>query len=610
LVNPDHPLPNRQRILLCGIVVFLLTFLFYSPILRYGYVNWDDGLLITNNPTIQKLDGPHVVNLFTTFECGSYTPLSRLSLAIDWRIWNADPRGIHFTSLILHSLNAALVFILALLIFRRVSGATSSHGTGILLTAAAGALVFAIHPLKVESVAWASERRDVLCGFFALLSTITYLKYASQSDEPGERRRYLFPLTYLLFLASLLSKAMSVGLPLVFLFIDYFPLRRFQGKSNPARRTLHLFVEKTPFLFTSLIIGCATLFQFQERETAIDLEVMGWEDRLSQSFVTTILYVSKFLVPLSLNPLYKKHHSFGFDQPQVLFCLGLVLLGLLVCGWLFFKRHTAAPAVAGSSFLVLILPFVGLTQTGYQLIADRYTYLATLPLGILIVGCAWRFTPSWRRLFVPILAAWMVWIAWTTFRQIPIWRDSVTLWSHSVNLDDRNPIAWMNLGTAHLDSGNLSEARRCLEKTLELAPHSANTHFNLGLLATKEGDPDTAKIHYVNSLKWKPSDPDTLLAIGNLYLIEGVPLEARRMFFHAACVASAPKIWTHLGAALLQSGEERLGYKYLLRSVETGQREAVLIWSDLLRANGREKEANQLINHFKVNTAPTHHPSP
>lgn len=485
-----------RRVFLLGMGVWSLTFAVFYGCLDNDFVNWDDAVVVFNNPSLQHFDLPSVLNLFSSFDWGSYVPLSRLSLMLDYAMWGNNPFGFHLTNLVLHAWNAALVFAIARWLMKEAAGSDLPVKKSLDLAAVIAALLYALHPLRVESVAWASERRDVLAGFFVLLTVLAYLG-AVGSRTIHNRRAPLRRLAIGLFFCSLLSKANAVGLPLVLLFLDVHPLNRLRrGDPRPTRETIFRLVrEKWLMLAGSLMAGVLAVYGQQHLGALASAQVLDWKTRLAISMIASARYLSKIIFPVHLSPYDYIHSDYFLSDPEI----WIGLLGTTGLTVLFYRARHRGPAAWWSwlAYLVLIGPFLGILQVGHAVTADRYTYLAAIPLSIGIGALflwLWNRTASPTRLhqgrlkfaLIGRACGWLaapailIALALGTTRQILIWRNSESLWTHAVTVDPGNPFAWRSLaGALHLANKH-EPALRCAQEAVHLLPEHAEHWHDLG----------------------------------------------------------------------------------------------------------------------------------
>lgn len=451
-------------------LVGLITALAFLRSLENGFVDWDDEVNFMRNLNFRGLGWAQLKWMFTDIY-GHYMPLTWLTLGFDYVIWGLNPVGYHLTSLLFHALNASLFFFVLLALLRRAS--PDAPEIPLRWAAAAGALLFSLHPLRVESVAWATERRDVVSGMFFLLSILAYLrggwKWVSISAA--------------LFAGSLLSKAMGMGLPLVLLAIDLYPLRR--------KLTREVWLEKVPFLL--LMIGSIALTRLGQShaEALYTSAQYGLKDMLLQPGFRLCFYVGKTVWPLDLSPLYLYRASAA--DFKFISC-GLLALGTTAL--LVWKRREWPWALgAGWSYAVLVGPVIGLIQAGPHFAADRYTYLACLPFAVLGAAAVLR----WRGHAVAgVLVAILAGLTW---RQTAVWKDSITLWDHAIAIDHRLHIGYNNRGLERKARGDAAGAMADYDRALQINPRYKEAWYNRGVEKVARKDYDGAIADYSQAIK-------------------------------------------------------------------------------------------------------------
>ena len=547
------------------IAVAVLAFLAFTPCLRADFVNWDDDVNITQNPWYRGLSSEHLKWMFTTFQMGHYQPLTWMTLGLDYMLWGMNPAGYHLTSLLLHAANAALAYLVFLGILRR----TRAEGPDALRWAvAAGALFYAIHPLRVESVAWVTERRDVLCGFFLLLSILAYLRMERTQREGGGWGAWL-ALSCAAFAASLLSKALGIMLPFALLVLDIFPLGRF--RSGARARVL---LEKAPFLVLAVADGVVMLLSMSHIDAVRPAGGYAPGDRLLQAAYGLWFYAWKSAVPAGLSPLYALADQASLWRAEY---IGPLLgAGAITATLVALRRKWPAGLAAWTAYAVLLFPVLGFFVSGYQRAADRYSYLSCLPLSLLAAAGAARLAPHGRLGGIGIgsgLAALGV----LTFLQTGIWKDSFTLWDHVLRSEQRADLPYVNRGSARRDRGDLDGALADYAQALRVNPRSADALNNRGQIRQQRGDLAGALADYdqalsINpkmaegfnnraslktltkdwegalsdsneALKLNPAVPETWAIRGNARLARGDP-EGAISDFETALRLAAPA-WTH-----------------------------------------------------------------
>jgi tetratricopeptide (TPR) repeat protein len=475
----------------------LLTAATFVPSLRGAFLNFDDDVNFLTNPRYRGL-APENLRWMFTDHFGHYMPLTWLTLGLDYVLWGMNPFGYHLSSVLLHSINAALCFAL---MGRLLDRALPEHPPRARhAMALAGALFFSLHPLRVESVAWITERRDVLSGLFFLLSLLAYLK-----STDGPSRRLWIGASLAAFAASLLCKAMGMTLPFVLLILDAWPLRRFERE-----RPRTVLIEKAPF-FALLLAGAALSAWAQTSAQAVysyreyPLAQIAGQPGFRVSF-----YVLKTLLPIGLSPLYFYRPVMGAGQ-----VVGwAAVLGLSVLLW---RRRRDAPAAAAAwaAYLVLIGPVSGFAQAGPHAVADRYSYLACLPFaGLFAAAPAFPSSPAARRAAGALAAVALALLAGLTVRQCGYWHDSVALWDRAISIEPDVYFSLHNRGTARLAIQDSTGALADFDRAITLNPRYPNPWYNRGTLRAALGDQTGAVEDYTASLQLDPNQANVLSARG------------------------------------------------------------------------------------------------
>lgn len=452
------------------------TFLLFLPVLSNGFVNWDDPFVFQHNP---QLGAPGAMRwAFTTTLMGHYQPLS-------WLVWSAvtswlglNAWAFHLLSLIGHLLNSALVYMVC----RRLALYAGIEHRPSRLAAVIAALLFAVHPIQVEAVAWASAFPYVLSLGLVLVAFLAYLTAAAR--EHGGTGRVWFGFSIAAYAASLLARANAVGFPIVLLAVDVFPLQRMRAPRATVRRLL---VEKLPFFVLAI---AAVAAESRAREVAT-LQEVGVGARLTMAAASPFMYVGRIFLPLGLSPLDPLPIEPTFRWTTLV--LGATaMVAATAVAWKARRRWPAVPVV-WIAYLMLLAPVLGLAPSGLQATADRYMYFPGVIVAVAVALVIARVRDVSRRTVVLgiafILAAVL---AVTTRQQIAWWRDSIALWSRAVDLDQQNDIATYNLAIALADAGREDEAIAQYERTLKLVPEHEDARHNLRLIraarAEREGD--------------------------------------------------------------------------------------------------------------------------
>ena len=486
---------RRPESWLIPLLIALATFLAFSPSLKNGFVDWDDDVNFLNNPFYRGLGAEQLRWMFTAFHSGHYLPLTWLTLSVDYVVWGMNPTGYHLTSLLLHVGSAIVVYFIAM---RLLAVAVPPHGNeiaGIRLGGAFAALLFAIHPLRVESVAWVTERRDVLSALFYLLTIFAYLRY----QDAGRRRWYLTALGF--FAAALLSKSMAVTLPVVLLVIDACPLKR------------RAWADKLPFFLLSLAASVVAFVAVRVTE-ALSSTALGPLERTAISVYALAFYLWKMALPVNLSPLYELPEQ--IDVAAWPFLLSAAMVLAITGALLAFRHRTRAWLAVWTAYIVILLPVVGIIHNGPQIAADRYTYLASV--GWAILGGAglrlgWR---AWRDralawpaalLIAGLAGAIITGLGVLTSRQAGVWHDSVKLWTHALSVRPSS-FGHSNLGAELLTQGKLDEAIEHHRKAVQIRPSLPTAHYNLGVALDRQGTFAEAVEEYREALRLSLSEPE------------------------------------------------------------------------------------------------------
>jgi protein O-mannosyl-transferase len=543
LNNLPHPNPaveacgkggrGKQRVFIC-LLLALATVAVYWPVARHGFINFDDADYVSGNPRVQAgLTMAGVRWAFTSIYASNWHPVTWLSHMLDCQLYGVKPAGHHITNLLFHVANSLLLFGL----LQRLTGAP--------WRSAFVAALFALHPLHVESVAWVSERKDVLSAFFFMLTLLAYVRYAekagvrSQNAEPSptenatRNTQHALPfylLSVCFFALGLMSKPMLVTLPFVLLLLDWWPLQRFQlNTKNSTLRTLsplRLVVEKLPF-FALSALSCVVTFLVQRACGAMTpLAKTHFELRLANALVAYAQYLSKTLWPSKLAIFYP-YRPLSLDSWQVVGA-ALLLLAVTAAVVLAWKKQPYLP-VGWFWFLGTLVPVIGLVQVGKQSLADRYTYLPHIGLFVMFAwGASAAITRwKWPRL-LPLAAAGLTLVACglVASRQVAYWRTTKTLFQHAVDVTTGNFVAHTVIGDALTEEGKLPEALEQCRLALQIWPNYPEAHNTRGNIYARQEKYDEAIADYRAALTSDPSFPDPHNGLGNVLVKTGAFAEA------------------------------------------------------------------------------------
>ncbi|MGC4121847.1 MAG: tetratricopeptide repeat protein [Myxococcales bacterium] len=464
----------------------------FARSLANGFVNWDDQVYILDNAHIRTLSWQTLHWAFTGDYASYWAPAVWLSFALDHAVWGLDPLGYHLTNVVLHAMNAALVCLLGtnLLAARRSAGRPWEPRREDLAGGVLAALLFGLHPLRVESVTWVTERKDVLAGLFALTSILAYLRWVN-------RRRCgagsgPVPVGSLVALAlAVCAKPLSVVVLPLLLLLDWHPLGR-----DSTDRLARFALEKVPHALVCL--GAGLLF-LRAQQTAMPTPATP-QTRLYTACKVLVDYVWMQLWPADLVPLYPRRPDIPWDSPPHLLAMGILLAVAVLVTWSA-RRDRVLLAVA-LWHLISLAPVLGLLQVGPQEKADRYTYLASIGLALLVAGACvalWRRWPKAgaRTALAGATGAVLLVLAGLTVRQIGIWKDGVTLWTRQLEVSPALGHAWELRGKAHAAKGELALAADDLSQAIAIAEskHYARTwelYWARGIVLSQAGRFDEA----------------------------------------------------------------------------------------------------------------------
>lgn len=582
---------------LAPLAVTAITVGAFLPALQNGFVDWDDRETLLENPHYRGLGWPQLVWAFTTFHKGHYQPLSWVSFSLDYFLWGMNPLGYHLTSLLLHSANAVFFYFIAIRLLV-LALPRAFIPADVLLKVAAGfaALIFAVHPLRVESVAWATERRDVLSGLFLLSAVLCYLRY-TVVPEPGSGRWMWMGGALILYLFSLLSKAIGITLPFILLVLDVYPLRRLEGRPGKwfAGSARKVWWEKVPFFLLAVSFGIIALMAQREAGALMPLERHSFSQRVAQALYGIVFYLRKTLFPFGLSPLYEVKDVSLLDWPFLL--SGLATLAVTIC-LLYFRQRWPAGLASWIYYGLVLAPVLGVAQSGAQLVADRYTYLSCLGWAVLAgagLFYCWQALDSRTRHWSPVPAVVLVaGLAVLTWKQVRVWHGTETLWRYTIGVIPDSGFAHYNLATALVGKGEVDEAMEHYHRVLRIDPTYALAHYSLGNALAGKGSWNEAIDHYRRALD---SDPGYAEAHNNLGIALARQGKLEEAIFHfRAALRLRPwdaKVHVNLANVLAMRGvsEEAIDHyrKALVEEPEFAEAHEEL--ARLLARKGRREEA-------------------
>ena len=561
----------------------LVTAVVFAPVLRAGFVDWDDPINFLENPYYRGLGWRQLRWMLTANVMGHWIPVTWLTLGADFAVWGMNPFGYHLTNLLLHSASAALFYFVS----QRLLGlAMPAASPGILsLGAAVASLYFAVHPLRVESVAWITERRDLTSGLFFLLTILAYLK--AHERPPAVRAGFRLAALGAAALA-LASKSIVMGLPLVLLILDAYPLGRLGPRVRDwsSAQAWPVWREKIPFAL--LAVGTAAAAYLVQRSTGY-LTPADPSGRIGVVAYNVWFHIWKTVAPLNLGPIYELPPRVNpLELPYLLSAAGGLAITAAV--WLLRRRWPAGLAI-WAFYLVMLAPVTGIVHTGNHLGADRNTYVPCMGFALLVGALAVTVVLAWRRgvlrapivaMALGVVAIWIGGLALTARVQSFVWHDSETLWRYAIEVDPGCAICHHNLGTSLGRRGAWAEAQALLERAIVLRPDASefrgtygilliqmgrrpeglaqlryrldhnprdvNTRVNLGIALIEDGRPGEAIAEIGQALRVKPDSVTALNALGRALLANGRAEPARAAFERALTINAADPV-AHLGLA-------------------------------------------------------------
>ncbi|MGO8765368.1 MAG: tetratricopeptide repeat protein [Limisphaerales bacterium] len=520
---------RKRPATLVSVGLVLITFLLYLPMLRHDFINYDDpDYLLGNSHVNHGLTWSGIVWAFQSSASANWHPLTWISHMLDCQFFGLHPAGHHLVNLLFHIANTLLLFLLL------------KNLTGAVWRSAFVAALFAWHPLHVESVAWASERKDVLSAFFWMLTLLAYARFVKLSAIQPSKSRIFYALALLAFACGLMSKPMVVTLPFVLLLLDFWPLKRLEIQNSKfiIQNAFKLLLEKIPFLALT-IASCLVTMRVQNG-ARWSSAALGLPFRLENAAMSYVRYISKIFWPTDLALIYPYPHSWPLAA-VIAVVMVLALLSLI-----FVAQANRFPylAVGWFWFLGALVPAIGLVQVGVQSMADRYSYLPSIGIFILAAWGANDLFNRWpeQKKFLPI-AACVALIACLglTELQLGYWQNSYTIFLHAVEVTDGNyaaddclgktldnigetnaavqyyteavriepdyPMAQFDLGMLDVELGNMADASNRLAAAARLDPHNPVMQFDFGVFLAQHHAPAEAAVHFKAALAAQPDFP-------------------------------------------------------------------------------------------------------
>jgi tetratricopeptide (TPR) repeat protein len=549
LASPERVIP--LAIVLAVVAVFAIG-------LRNEFVQWDDQVNLVENQGFRGLGPRQLAWMFTTTLMGHYIPLTWLSFGLDYVLWGMNSAGYHFTNVVLHAANAVFVYWIAKRLLAAAQPAASE--TALRAGAAVAALFFALHPLRAESVAWATERRDVLSSLGFLACVLTYLRAVGAE---GARRRRLLAISVAALTLAMLAKSIVMTAPLLLLVLDWYPLRRL----SPAAWRGRVLWEKLPFAVVAALGAGVAYWAVAHQDYFTPGSKYPLPSRIAMAFFSMTFYLSKTLLPTDLSPLYELPPRVSPLDPE--FALGIVAITLVSVTLVALASRWPAGLAAYAWYAIVLAPVGGLVHAGFQLAHDRYSYLSCLGFALLVGGgVVWLVgahaagvlrTPLFRAC-CGALGALLLTLAALTWVQVQVWLDSETLWTHAMIVTPECSICHDNYGAAIVNRERKDPAETLVaidhfSRALMLKPDREKPYGGLGLALIQLNRPADAEAPLRRAIAKFPKDTGPLNNLGMVLNQQGRFGEAEPFLRRVVTLSERNIVArSNLGAALAGMG--------------------------------------------------------
>lgn len=547
-MNFNANITKNKSVFLIILALTILTIVVYWPVQNYEFINYDDEVYVTDNYRIQQdVTLKKITDTFSDFHTSNWHPLTMMSHMLDWQLFGYRAGGHHWTNVIIHILNAILLFLL----FHKLTGAVWKS--------ALVAFLFALHPINVQSVAWISERKNVLSTFFWIVTMLFYVRYVKQPDW----KRYI-PV-FICFALGLMAKPMLVTLPFVLLLIDYWPLNRTQINLHhqnenriftfdKKRKISFLILEKIPLFILSIVSIFLTIHGARYIKSITSLEYLPLSIRIPNSINSYVLYIKKLFWPNDLAVFYPIYHIPVWQcLVATIFLLGITFL---VCRYLRKYPHLF---VGWFWYLGTLVPVIGIVQVGNQAMADRYAYIPFIGLFIIIAWGAENLLFNknvFKKIIISVTVFAILALMMTTYNQVKVWRDTVTLFEDTLRKTKNNYVAYNalgleaasknkneealmnyyiaqkinpnfypaynNAGIALIKMGRYDEALRNFEMALKVNEFSAQAYYNIGLLSLKDNNLDKSIMLFRKAIEIQPDYTEAYNNLGVVFVKKGM----------------------------------------------------------------------------------------
>jgi predicted negative regulator of RcsB-dependent stress response len=564
IANGKTMMNTRWNILVC-LFIIISVFAVYGQVRNHEFINLDDPIYMENYYAKKglSLNGIKWAFSFQFNDSTYWHPLTWLSFMLDYQLYGSDPGMHHFSSLIFHVLNSLLLFYLF------------SHMTGEPWKCTFVAAIFALHPLNVESVAWTTQRPNILSAMFYMLTIIVYLNYIKHTDV------FRYILTLLVFVLGLMAKPSVVTLPFILLLLDYWPLKRIQFPLNlkteisndkntdksiisylkqnvsytkyMMHSNIRLVLEKIPFF---LLSGISVFITISGKGWVVSSEIIPMKLRFANALVSYMGYIGKLIWPFNLTVYYPFPKSIDAWQ-----AVGAAFILVILTSLILFATYSKPYLKMGWLwFLGTLFPVIGLVQMGlHPAMADRYAYVSFIGLFIILAWGVPELLQGWRnnkKGLAIILIIIMPVLMMITWNQVGYWRDSITLFKHTLDVNYQNHVIHSNLGVALFEKGNVKDAIRHYSEALRIKPDYAFAHNNLGYALSIQGNIERAIHHYHMALRFNPGYAHAHNNLGNALVGQGKKIEAMKHYSEALKLEPGlAEVYNNLGVLLYSIGK-------------------------------------------------------
>jgi protein O-mannosyl-transferase len=527
---------SKGRKIILATSVALLTLIVYLPSLQNAFVQRDDGSYIFENPHIRSIDLAFFKWAFFDFYAANWHPLTWIAHAFDYELWGLTPLGHHLTSVLLHAFNTFLVVFLVMKILEAFKARPTNNGLSsfidektTLIAAGVTGLLFGLHPVHVESVAWASEKKDLLCASFFLLSLLMYVTLLRDEDSelvssnifaPYIHKSYLAALGF--FILALLSKPMAVSLPVVMLILDWFPLARIRS----VKTFFSACIEKSPFFILSVVSSVLTIIAQKTGLSMALTYTVPMSSRVLVAAKSLAVYLINILWPVNLLAFYPYPKDVSLLSMKYIFAIALFVGITIVC--LVIQKKQKFWLVAWGYYVITLIPVLGIVQVGGQSMADRYTYLPALgPFLVMGIAAAWlwkkinsfmRWSLIAKTVSISFAFLILLSLSYLTVKQIGVWKNDVSLWTNVID-NSPEPIlqAFTSRSMAFFSLGQFNQAIGDFTSIISLDPRSFPAYFYRGLSFYKTGQFEKAITDFTHASMLTRNNPGIFISRGLAY---------------------------------------------------------------------------------------------